>query len=151
MESKGVWYKTLLLRADDAIQNGYYLEAIFIFYAIIDDRTESILKHLSIRGPHNAGPRLDLIQNINDEDVKFRLNNRINPETQATEPLKVIDDTQTWCKQFRNILQHNLADPKSYINKSGGAVLPSDEWEAIAREGREVTRKLNAAVMRLKK
>ena len=38
-------YKEQVKRLDKALNNKFYLEAIFIEYAIIEDRTESILKH----------------------------------------------------------------------------------------------------------
>ena len=40
-------YKEQFKRLDKAINNRFYLEAMFIAYAIIEDRTESILSYES--------------------------------------------------------------------------------------------------------
>ncbi len=40
--NKGKWYKLLIDKMDNAISNGYYFEAIFIEYIIIDDRIKSL-------------------------------------------------------------------------------------------------------------
>lgn len=42
--NKGQWYKLLIKKTDEAIDNGYYFEAIFIEYMIIDDRIKSLSK-----------------------------------------------------------------------------------------------------------
>ena len=39
-------YKALFPRLGRAVEQEFYLEAIFIAYAIVEDRTESILRHL---------------------------------------------------------------------------------------------------------
>jgi len=38
-------YKEQNIRLNKALQNGFYLEAVFIEYAIMEDRTESILRY----------------------------------------------------------------------------------------------------------
>ena len=38
-------YQEQFKRLEKAIHNGFYLEAMFISYAILEDRTESILRH----------------------------------------------------------------------------------------------------------
>ena len=38
-------YQEQFKRLEKAIHNGFYLEAMFIAYAILEDRTESILRH----------------------------------------------------------------------------------------------------------
>lgn len=39
-------YKELFPRLGRAVEQEFYLEAIFIAYAIVEDRTESVLRHL---------------------------------------------------------------------------------------------------------
>jgi len=39
-------YAELFPRLGDAVEKEFYLEAIFIAYAIVEDRTESLLRHL---------------------------------------------------------------------------------------------------------
>ncbi len=41
-------YKEQFKRLRKALTNGFYLEAVFIEYAILEDRTESVLKHAGI-------------------------------------------------------------------------------------------------------
>ena len=38
-------YREQFKRLDRSLKNEFYLEALFIEYAIIEDRTESVLKH----------------------------------------------------------------------------------------------------------
>ena len=39
-------YRTLFPRLGRAVEEEFYLEAIFIAYAIVEDRTEAVLRHL---------------------------------------------------------------------------------------------------------
>lgn len=39
-------YRELFPRLNRAVKNEFYFEAIFIAYAIVEDRTESVLRHL---------------------------------------------------------------------------------------------------------
>ncbi|WP_053372665.1 hypothetical protein [Paenibacillus sp. FJAT-27812] len=43
IDNKGRWYKYIINRGDSALDNGYYWEAISIYYSLIEDRLNSIV------------------------------------------------------------------------------------------------------------
>ena len=49
-------YKEQMGRLKKALSQGFYLEAIFIEYAILEDRLESVLRH---SGKWNGSPEKD--------------------------------------------------------------------------------------------
>lgn len=60
-------YAELMQKLKKAINNEYFYEAIFLEYAILEDRTESLLKHAQI----------NIYSNI-EKQFKFKLNEKLN-------------------------------------------------------------------------
>ena len=58
-------YREKFTRLDEAIAQEYYLEAVFIAYAIIEDRTRSTLEHM--------GMWTELLGNKNDVPISIKL------------------------------------------------------------------------------
>ena len=63
-------YKEQFERLNKALKNEFYLEAIFIEYAILEDRTESVLRHAGLWEAYmkgkkmaNIGTKLTFIKN----------------------------------------------------------------------------------------
>lgn len=58
-------YAILMSKLKKATYNEFYYEAIFIEYAILEDRTESILRHANINYKNNKGYSLKLSEKLN--------------------------------------------------------------------------------------
>ena len=95
-------YKEQFKRLDKAINNNFYLEAMFIAYAIMEDRTESILSYegngISSKGFVSINRKLNKIKKI--------------AERKGSLPAKyfsdfLIDEILEW-KDKRNNLIHAL-------------------------------------------
>ena len=58
-------YAILMSKLKKATYNEFYYEAIFIEYAIIEDRTDSLLRHANIANVTNKGYSLKLNEKLN--------------------------------------------------------------------------------------
>lgn len=124
-------YKEQFRRLNKALTNGFNLEAIFIEYAIMEDRTESILKHAELwdsyvksrkgREP-NIYTKIRYIQkkaeNKNDSLHKYFSDG-------------LLDDVLAW-KDERNRLIHALLKQQ----------LEHNEVSELAKKGNELVKEL---------
>ena len=122
-------YSSMKKNLSKAFQAGFYYEAIFIEYAIIEDRCASLLKHANIRWVGSNGYELKLSAKLN----KLRSNPKfVLPYVRERLPLDFIDRIDVWKKQ-RDRLIHNLAK------------IPYDDDNVmqVAIEGKEIVRILD--------
>lgn len=119
-------YKEQSKRMNSAMNKGFYLEALFIEYAIIEDRTESVLRHagkwepyLKKRGRYDPtlNSKVDYIRKVKDSNRKDLLNKYFSNE--------LLDSIITW-KEDRNRLIHALLKQK----------LEHNEIKSIAEQGK---------------
>ena len=103
---KNLKYQSLHEILSRAMKNEFYYEAIFIEYAIIEDRTDSILRHANIRIKNpTLNNKINTIKHshiFKDEYIKKHLN------------FELLDSVKSW-KNKRNDLIHDLVNI-SYIN-----------------------------------
>lgn len=123
-KEKNKVYISLITKLNKALKNEFYYEAIFIEYAILEDRTESILKHSNvyIENP-TLSKKLSTIKRLKTLDNKYckkHLNNEL------------IQSIYTW-KKDRNCLIHDLI-VSEYNNVN---------VKKIAKEGYLIVKKLN--------
>ena len=118
-------YTEQMGRLKKAIANHFYLEAVFIEYAVIEDRTESILRHAGVFNPDN-------------HNTLFRKLNRIADITKVKKTLlrkyitiETITDIKAW-KNDRNRLIHDL------LNQT----ITTQEFEQIAEDGQKYAKLL---------
>ena len=120
-------YKEQFKRLDKAMKQGFLLEALFIEYAILEDRTESILRYegnsINSNRHISIDRKLKKIKTISRE--KDSLPNRYFQDD-------FIDRILDW-KEKRNKLIHKLMDQ----------VLTTDELLELAEEGKELARLLS--------
>ena len=120
-------YKEQFKRLDKALKEGFNLEAIFIEYAIMEDRTSSILRYennrIKPKGDNQPGieSKLSKIKTISRE--KGSLPNRYFQD-------EFIDRIIAW-KEERNRLIHALL--KQQLSTEGLASL-AEEGKVLARE-----------------
>lgn len=120
-------YKILTSKLKKALKEEFYYEAIFIEYALLEDRTNSILKYAGIKPD---GLKLsDKVNKLKDNPI---FNNDCIKEKL---PIKLLDDITDW-KNKRNELVHKLADISS-----NDATLKS-----IATSGDELVKELSNKV-----
>ena len=124
-------YQTQFSRLNKAIAAEFYLEAIFIAYAIIEDRTESILRHT---GKWEAYEKSRKGRSVT-LDSKIRYIQKIAEEKRSLANRYLADGTlqRIWeWKEERNRMIHAL------LLQSLG----DGELAALAETGRELARDL---------
>lgn len=121
-------YKEQLGRLNKALANGFNLEAIFIEYSIMEDRTESIIRHAGkweqyLKKCGNRGPTLSskiiYIKRLSESNRKDLLNRYFSND--------LLDKIMCW-KDDRNRMIHALL--KQQFKK--------DEVAAFSAKGKEL-------------
>lgn len=129
-QSKGTRYRWLVRRMDDALDHGYFLEAISVAHAVLEDRLESVLHEMGVTPQRSLYARLDTVLRLTHEREEIR-------DAFSGDLLNRIDQWRT----RRNKVMHTLAAEESV----GG------DLEAAAHEGASLAREAASAVMRLKR
>lgn len=121
---KNLKYRSLHETLTRALNSKFYYEAIFIEYAIMEDRTDSILRHakINIENPslNNKVKALKFNCAFKDEYIKKHLT------------FELLDNVKEW-KNKRNALIHDLV------------IIPysNEDIKNIALEGKEIVKKLS--------
>ena len=121
-------YKELMEDLTLAIEKEFYYEAIFIEYAIFEDRTESLIRHSKLEHDlktkeFNLFNKINLIKNA-QEFKSFYCNKH--------EIVKILNEVNDW-REIRNKLIHDLVNTE----------FTSDDIKEIATKGYELVTKLN--------
>lgn len=120
-------YAIMKVQLKKAMRSKFYFEAIFIEYAIIEDRAESVLIHAGgIKLTDSQGRPLKLQNKLN----KIRDNSRFHDSyVRKRLTIELVESIKEW-KNKRNALVHDL------MNDCSGVT----ELEEIAIEGAELVR-----------
>lgn len=99
-------YKAMHDSLNKAMKSEFYFEAIFIEYAIIEDRLRSVLTHANISFVNKNGKEDKISRKIakiysRPEFASKQMRNKI--------PLELLDSLNEWIER-RNALIHNLAN-----------------------------------------
>jgi len=121
-----------------AMYSGFFFEAIFIEYAIMEDRTESVLRHEgSISLTNKQGFPLNLSQKIRKiRGCRSFAEERVRKHL----TLELLDSLDEW-RVKRNVLVHILMKNQA----------DSAELQEIAESGKELVRLLENAVRQVNK
>ena len=122
-------YKTQMGRLKRALKSQFYLEALFIEYAIIEDRTEAILRYENNSIKTKEGQFVSLDRKLNKilditREKKSLPNKYIKSE--------IIIEIKEW-KEDRNRLIHALMKKQ----------ITTDEMISIVNRGEQLTKELN--------
>ena len=120
-------YKEQFGRLNRALKNEFYLEAIFIEYAILEDRTESVLHHAGLWDAYMKGKKM---ANIGTK-LTF-IKNKANVKSCSLHPYfrdDLLDQLRDW-KNKRNPLIHDLLNQK----------MGPDDLKDLAMEGSRLVR-----------
>jgi hypothetical protein len=140
--SKFKSYQQLLKRLEEAIDAGFFLEASWIAYAVIEDRIcSALLKTGGLPQDKNGkslqmlGSKLNILEKRMDEDPILR---------SCLEKDEILKRVVCW-KNKRNPLMHSMAsEAKSWSTFEREAA-------AVAKEGKDIAWLLANAVSRLRK
>ena len=119
-------YKEQFLRLNKALANGFNLEAMFIEYAIMEDRTESILRHAELweaylRKRGNRGATI----NSKISYIQGKVNGGDHLLTRYFSD-DLLDRLLSW-KEARNRLIHALLKQQFMHNEIAGLALQGNE------------------------
>lgn len=125
-------YKAMKANLNKSMKSGFYYQAIFIEYAIIEDRCLSALKHAGVKYLDNRNQELKLSAKLN----KMRSNQAFtNVYVRKRLTLEFIDQVENW-KRERDKLIHKLATiPYDY-----------DDVKRVAEQGREIVKNIDNLV-----
>ena len=135
--SKQDIYKALKSNLSKAMKAGFYYQAIFIEYAIIEDRCSSALRHAGVKYIEKDGKENKLSQKLN----KLYSNSAFS-ENYIRKRLSfaLIDEIRVWKKE-RDALIHDLANiPFDYQ----GVKIISDNGKELVRKLENSVRSINA-------
>ena len=122
-------YKAMKVNLKKAVSSGFYYEAIFIEYAIIEDRCTSLLKHAGTKYLDNKGNEWKLSEKLR----RLRGNPAFDSKyVRKRLPLDFLQEIEDW-KRNRDQLIHALAKVP-YDN---------DRIKEIALTGQEIVRTLD--------
>lgn len=126
---KNMKYRDLMTNLKKSIKNEFYYEAIFIEYAILEDRTESILRHANISTINSKGQTLTLNLKLSKiQQSKFCKYSYVKKHLTKN----IINAIYDW-KNDRNKLIHDLIK-SDYSNES---------IKNVALNGYELIKKIN--------
>lgn len=99
-------YAILMSKLKKATDNEYYYEAIFLEYAILEDRMESLLKHANIKYKEKDEKSLKLMKKINKMKSDKEFQNEYIKKHISNE---LLDNIIEW-KRNRDKLMHNSVE-----------------------------------------
>ena len=148
IDEKGKRFEFLIGRVDEARDNGYFIEAMAITYALMEERTYALLDRLGIQY-RNRDKLFQCLEYLRNSIIGKTIT--IIPIEKSTDDLidwlkiellnsGLIDNIQIW-RDKRNDVIHDLA--KTTINYS--------DLEETCNNGSSYFRKYTAFIMKLKK
>ncbi|MCD7803563.1 MAG: hypothetical protein LUH03_00200 [Oscillospiraceae bacterium] len=120
-------YREQTGRLKKALQAGFYLEAIFIEYAILEDRIESVLRH---SGKFNPDRHTTLNKKLNRLKEMQRQKNGLVRKYFSDE---LLGEISAW-KEDRNVLIHALMKQ----------TLHTEDLKGLAERGHIIIKTLNS-------
>lgn len=132
-------YKEQFGRLKKALNNSFYLEAIFIEYAIVEDRLESVLRH---SGRFNTERYVSLSEKLKRIKEMLRSKSGILKKYFSVE---LVEGIYTW-KEERNRLIHALMKQSLHIEN---LQLVATRGLEIAKTVSNKTKAYNSALQKL--
>lgn len=130
-------YQEQVKRLSLALRNEFYVEAIAIEYAMIEDRIHSILTHSGFSIVDKNNKKYSINKNIN----KLKSNKYFTEkEMRKRLPLDLLDEIKEW-KDKRNIIIHDLLKQE----------FQPDEFKELAIQGNELRKQIDNKSKLIKK
>ena len=125
-------YKSMNENLSKAMRAGFYYQAIFIEYAIIEDRCSSVLRHAGVPYQNNTGQDISISQKLR----KMRDNPVFHvPYVQQRITLDLIAELYAWKEKRDDFIHHMAKIPYDH-----------ESVKATAITGQELVKKLGAKV-----
>ena len=138
MKTKRLSYEQIIARLDSALEQEYYLEASWIAYSLLEDRTESALEKT---GGVLSNPRASIEAKLKELEKRSASNTGLRSVSEFPD---IFDEVRKW-KDKRNPLMHRMVEmPKSWEDINVDA-------RDLAKESRELLGRYSSAVMKLRK
>ena len=127
-------YKEQMVRLKKAMAAQFFLEAIFIEYAVMEDRLESILRHSGVFNPERHSTIQAKLRRVSElrRAKKSPLNRSLSEE--------LLQEIYQW-KDERNRLIHALMKQD----------LHTEDLQKIALEGQQIVKQLNSKATNYRK
>ncbi len=98
-------YRSMFNDLNKSMRDGFYYQAVFLEYAVLEDRLTSVLKHANVKYMNKKGREINISDKISRISKSPELSScfvqsRLTPE--------LLEDLTKWLKK-RNDLVHNLA------------------------------------------
>ena len=122
-------YSELMEKLKKSVEQEFYYESIFIIYAVLEDRTESILKHANIEIKKDNNRSLTLNEKLNKISKENIFEQEYIKKHLSEDLIKQIHD---W-KNKRNVLIHDLVN----------AEYDNEEIRKLAIEGYNLLKIIN--------
>lgn len=128
-------YKSMNENLTKAMRSGFYYQAIFIEYAIIEDRCTSVLKHAGVKYLDGKGHEIKLSQKL----TKMRSNPTfVVPYVRQRITLELLDEITEW-KRERDQLIHALAKiPYDHESVKATAIIGQELVKKFSNKVRSV-------------
>lgn len=136
-------YKEQMSRLKKAMINGFYLEAVFIEYAIMEDRLESVLRHSGKWKEPKPGQNPPSLQKKKNIITKMAEEKRSLARRYFSEEL--LNSIITW-KEDRNRLTHTLMKQSFRTDGLKGF---AEQGQAIVKELSNKVKSYNRAIDRM--
>lgn len=123
-------YRSMYINLGKALKAGFYYQAIFIEYAIFEDRLASLLRYAGVPTVRKDGREDKISRKI----AKVRDHNAFNTKSiRSRLPVALMDELKLWTEQ-RNALVHDLAN-MPYDN---------EQVKAVALDGERILKDFKA-------
>lgn len=127
-------YKIQMGRLKKAMAYGFYIEAIAIEYAVMEDRLESVLRHEGVFNPEKHGTLARKLSRV--RDLRRRKNSLENKYISE----ELLDSIGLW-KEKRNAIIHALLKQNYSL----------DSIRDIAEEGRDIIKQLTSKITSIRR
>lgn len=126
-------YRKVLRRYKEAVEQGFYLEAVTLMESIISDRLESIINHVSNTN-HSYSPLGNLIILFEDRKIKEKISDDF---------LTIVKAISEW-KNQRNKALHEMAKLDDELTQTFETLYASAKQ--TAEEGYAIFRKVDSSM-----
>lgn len=147
-DEKGQRFEFLISRIDEALEKGFYVEAMAITYALFEERTYRLLDRLGVQyksrdklyGCLNKLENAIVDRKITVVTKRMTINGFSDMLDSTLIASNLISDIQKWREKRNNVI-HDLA--KTTINYNS--------LKSTSEKGRDLFRQYSAIIMRIKK
>ena len=140
-------YKSIHESLSKALKYGFYYEAIFLEYAIVEDRLASVLKYAGIPYIDKNGQDVSISKKLNLIESRKELLDKFYRDWLTKE---LIQECRVWIKERNDLIQHN-----DLIHHMANLPYDSELVQKVAVEGNELVEKVKnksaSVINRLKK